>query len=308
MVKKTAQKPIIQFRQYQEPAFWCAYRMLFLLWCRQKGKSFTLSSAALKRMMEEAGHLCVFVSASVSLGAEFIRKEAEVWRIVTEAFRKQAEDGNLLLTTNADDDKGQLLDIDVICDLFEHSKLETRIHHSRTIYSRSRVVAPNPDTAVGWTGDIYMDEVGRMPEFKDLFEAVLPIMESNPGYRCWMATTPPPDDNHYSFEMFLPPEDDFTLNPRGNWYDSPAGIPTHRVSCDDAYESGVTFYHPRTGDPITPDAHRALAFDKSAWDRNHRVKFIAGGTSAIPLAAIQRAMVAGRDQCLGIAVTEPVIL
>lgn len=300
--------PIIRFRPYQEPAFWCQFRMLFLLWCRQKGKSFTLSSAALKRMMEVPDHLCIFVSASVNLGSEFVRKEAEVWRIVTEVFRKRAVDGGLRLTTNAEDDKGQLLDIDAICDLFEHQKLETRIWHSRTSYSRSKVVAPNPDTAVGWTGDVYMDEVGRMPTLKDVFEALLPIMESNPQFRIWMATTPPPDDAHYSFEMFLPPEQDFPISARGNWYDSPAGIPTHRVSCDDAYECGVTFFHPKTGDIITPDEHRALAFNKSAWDRNHRVLFLAGGTSAIPLAAIQRAMVAGREQTLGLHITDPVTL
>ena len=66
--------PIIRLRAYQEEAFWYEGRFLFLLWSRQTGKSYTLAAKALERMMLRPNHLCTFVSASITLGAEFMRK------------------------------------------------------------------------------------------------------------------------------------------------------------------------------------------------------------------------------------------
>lgn len=296
--------PIIKLRPYQEEVFWSVYRILFLLWRRQSGKSFTLGNRAARKMMEKVNHTIIMVSASILLGTEFIRKEAEVWRIVTNAFRARAKAAGMQLVTDADDDKGQLLDIDAIADLFEHQKLETRIYHSRTNFSRSRVVAPNPGTAVGWTGDIYMDEVGRVPALKEVIEAVEPFMDSNPEYEFLMATTPPPDESHYSFEAFLPPDQDFPTNPRGNWFTAPYGCPCHRLDAWDGDLAGAHYYSKKDGKQITPEEHRAESFDKIAWDRNHGVRFVSGGTAAVSLAAIQAAMARGQGRSLGLNVTD----
>jgi hypothetical protein len=120
-----------------------------------------------------------------------------------------------------------------------------------------------------------------------------------------MATTPPPDDQHYSFELFVPPAGaEFSVKPAGTWYRSGSGIMVHRVDAWDSAAAGVPLYHPDNGAPITPEEHRALAFDKSAWDRNYALKFLQGGTAAIPLAALARAMELGRGQCLALNVTE----
>lgn len=299
--------PIIKFRPGQQEVFWCELRVFFLLWRRQYGKSFTLMSRALRRMMERPNHLVTLASASVALGEEAIRKEVEVWRIVMDAFRKQINaEGKLKLETSADDDHGELLDIDALCDLFEHQRLETRIKHGDGVISRTRVIAPNPDTAVGWTGDVYMDEVGRIPDLKAIFEAVEPFMDSNPELEMIMATTPPPDDKHYSFELFLPPDQEWPVKPEGNWYRAPCGIMVHRLDAYDGAAGGAKYFHRDTREIITPDEHRALAFDKSAWDRNHGCHFLQGGTAALSLAAIQRAMSQGRGQCLGNDITEGV--
>jgi hypothetical protein len=295
--------PLVKFRGYQAVAFWKSIRMLFLLWRRQAGKSFTLANKALYRMMTRRDHLCIFCSASIVLGSEFIRKEAEVWQSVMAKYRAKAKEENLLFESNADG-----LDLDAVCDLFEHEKLETRIYHDRTSYSRSRVVAPNPATAVGWTGDVYFDEVGRMPGLKELLEAVGPIFESNPEFIMWMATTPPPDDSHYSFELFQPKVEEFPLNARGNFYESPSGVLVHRFDAYDAELAGVRLHHPKTGEKISPEEHRALAFDKTAWDRNFGLKFIPGGAAAISAAALMRAMIQGKGKGLAIDVTEVICL
>ena len=302
-------KPLISFRPYQKEIFWAKYRMMFMLWRRQSGKSYTLANKAVDRMMERQNHLVTMVSASVNLGGELLLKEAQVWRDVMAAYKKAfAENGSYKMDTSADDDKGGLLDIDAIADLFEHNKLESKIWHSNVTCSRTRVIAPNPDTAVGYTGDILVDECGRIPNFKDVFEAILPIMDSNPDFNFIAATTPPPDDAHPTHEMFLPPEREWPHNPAGNWYRAPCGIMSHRLDAWDGDLAGAHYYHPETRERITPEAHRELQFDKTAWDRNHGVKFITGGTAAVSLADIQRAMVAGRGCCTGFYTTEEITL
>lgn len=294
---------IIKFRAYQEEVFWAKWRMMFWLWRRQAGKSFTLANWAIRRMMERENHLVTMVSASVNLGGELLLKEAQVWRTVLAAYKTKCE-----LKTSADDDRGELLDIDAIADLFEHNKLEARIYHSDTSFSRTRVIAPNPDTAVGWTGDILIDECGRIPNFKDVYEAILPIMDSNPDFCLIAATTPPPDEKHYSYEMFLPPEQEWIHNPKGNWYLSPSGIMAHRLDAWDGELAGAKYFHPHSQkrEIITADMHRTLAFDKVAWDRNHAVKFIADTTAAVRLADIQRAMVLGDGCCFDTYASEEV--
>jgi hypothetical protein len=293
--------PLIKLRPYQLQVFRHRLRRLFLLWARQKGKSTTLASEALDLMMAQPGALVTFISASIVLGTEVLLKEAQLWVRFLEAYRAAAKAVDLKLETNADG-----LDLDAVADLFEHSKLETRLWHDRTTCSRSRVIAPNPDTAVGWTAHIFGDEIGRWPEAQGVFEAIKPFMASNPGLKMRLATTPPPDDKHYSFELFEPKEE-FEINPLGNWYKSPSGIMVHRLDSDDAYAGGYPLYHPDTGEPISPDEDRALDPDKSAWDRNHRLKFLLGGTAAVSLASLARAMAAGRGFCLGVNITEPVI-
>ena len=300
--------PIIKLRPYAVEPFWDDDSgIAFWLWRRQAGKSYHAAAKALRRMMLIRGLLSVFVSASISLGQEFIRKEAAIWSIVLAAFRDAAKAGGSQLTTSADNDSGALLDLDAICDLFEHQRLETRIWHDRMTYSRSIVVAPNPDTAVGWTGDIWMDEVGRMPDFKDVLEAVLPFMSSNPQFRLLMITTPPPDDKHYSWELFLPPQEEFPVNPRGNWYTSEAGYLVHRVDAADAFAAGISMFDDKTREAISPDEHRARAFDKTAWDRNFGLRFVTGGQAAVSLASLSRAMELGsRYGCLDANITEEI--
>ena len=291
----------VKLRLYQREVFRHKLRRLFLLWSRQKGKSHTLASEALDCMMATPGALVTFISASIVLGTEVLLKEAALWSKFIELYRSLATEAGLKFESNVDD-----LDFDAIADVFEHSKLETKLWHDRTTCSRSRVIAPNPDTAVGWTAHIFGDEIGRWPNAQAVFEAVGPFMDSNPDLILRLATTPPPDDKHYSFELFQPPEEEFPVNPRGNWYKSPAGIMVHRLDAWDAHAAGVPLYHPDTGLAITPDEHRQTAPDKSAWDRNYALKFLQGGTAAVSLSVIQRAMMAGRGFCVGADITEPV--
>lgn len=297
--------PIIKLRPYQRVSFESMLGLLAMIYRRQSGKSFNLACIGLDWMMADVCDV-IFASAALRLGTENIRKEAEVWRSYTEALRNHSQAGGAFkLTTSADDDGGELLDVDAIADLFEHQKLETKLWHSNATCSRSIVVAPNPDTAVGWTGHVIFDEVGRIPDFQDVYEAMEAIISSNPKLKIRMATTPPPDDAHYSYELLAPPAGiKFPVNPEGNFYTSEAGIPVHRVDAWDGYAAGVPLYDLKTREPMTPEEHRAVAVDRQAWDRNFGVKFISGGVSAISRLALLRAQEAGSNEGLGRNITE----
>lgn len=305
-LKAGGQAPAIKMRPYQAASFRHPSGLMAKVARRQSGKSYELAFTGLDWMMESVCDV-IFASAALRLGQENIRKEADVWRDATNALRQVAANANMQLTTSADDAKGRLLDVDAIADLFEHQKLETRLWHDRTRASRSLVVAPNPDTAVGWTGHVILDEVGRIPDFRDVFEAMEPIVSSNKGFRVRLATTPPPDDTHYSYELLAPPpemEGQWQPNPQGNWYTSRLGILVHRVDAWDAALANVPLYDLKTREALTPEEHRARAVDRTAWDRNYGLAFIAGGSAAVSTAALFHAQAAGRANGVGINITD----
>jgi hypothetical protein len=112
-----------------------------------------------------------------------------------------------------------------------------------------------------------------------------------------MATTPPADDTHYSYELAIhQTNEEFIPNARGNWYVSQAGVQVHRVDVWDAYKAGVKIYNTRTREPETPEVSRANAIDKESWDRNMALKFISGGAAACSLMMLNAAQQAGALQ------------
>lgn len=297
-------KPLIQLRRGQRASFRHEAGILGLICRRQYGKSYRLGAEAIDVMMETAGITCVFMSAAIKLGQENLRKEAEVWRSLVSAIRAAGEN----LTTSADDDSGEMLDADAVADLMEHSKLEVKLWHDNATYSRSIVIAANPDTAVGYTGWLFLDEVGRMPEFQGVWEAAEPFAASNPNFRIRLATTPPPDDAHYSYEILAPPPGmEFPVNPDGNFYVSEAGILIHRVDVYDAAADGIPLYDAQTRKPITPEEGRAKAWDKTAWDRNFWCKFLRNtGQSAISSTDLTHAQTRGIDEGIAVAMFDQI--
>jgi hypothetical protein len=275
------------------------HRVAGLLARRQFGKTTIAARIALKKMMKHAGHTVVFGSIKLDLGREIVRKEADSLQRAFGLMAQQAEDAKAKLDAVAND-TGKIVSAvsaDDWADLYEHSRLEMRLYHSRSVYSRTKVVALTPD-AVGETGDLILDEVGRVPKFQDVLEAVMPIIASNPDFRCIYTTTPPPDDTHPSFDLLAPPIDAaLPVNPRGNWYRSELGVWVLRITAEDAYADGVVLYDDDTGKPISPAESRARSHDKDAWDRNYACKFVVGGSSAIGLLELDNAQRRGIGHC-----------
>jgi hypothetical protein len=272
------------------------HRITAFLTRRQFGKTTEAARISLKKMMRKPGHTVVFGSVKLDLGREIVRKESEQ---IQRAFKLTAEAAKSSLLKLADagtgkeiesrKDAGAPLSLDDFAELYEAQRLEFRLYHSRSVYSRTKVVALTPD-AVGETGDLILDEVGRVKKFREVWEAVKPIISSNPEFRCLLTTTPPPDDTHYSFELLSPPiGKELPICPKGNWYRSDLGVWVLRVTADDAYADGVMLYDDDTGAAITPEESRRRDPDKDAWDRNYGVKFVIGGSSVCGLIEIDTA-------------------
>lgn len=271
------------------------HRIAGLLARRQYGKTTIASRIALKKMLKTPGHTVIFGSVKLDLGREIVRKESEALQKVLAAM---TTDSNVLALADAGTGK-RLNDLkaDDFAELYEAQRLEFRIYHSNSVYSRTKVVALTP-AAVGETGDLILDEVGRVKNFREVWEAVKPIIASQPNFRCVLTTTPPPDDAHYSFELLAPPmEAQFAASPTGNWYKSELGVNVLRIDAWDAFADGVPLYDDETGAPISPEEARRREHDKEAWDRNYGVRFVLGGTAAVGLLPLDTAQRRGIGRC-----------
>lgn len=282
------------------------HRICGFLTRRQYGKTTTAARIALKKMMKTPGHDVVFGSVKLDLGREIVRKEAAAIRQAIALLSGEAEAAKGLLQT-VDSKTGKSIATigqDDFDEVYEAQRLEFRLYHSKTIYSRTKVVALTPD-AVGETGDLILDEVGRVKKFRDVWEAVKPIISSQPQFRCTLTTTPPPDDSHYSFELLAPPIGaEFPVNPAGNWYRSDLGVWILRVTAWDAYADGIPLYDDDTGEPVDPDTARKRDPDRDAWDRNYGVKFVMGGTAACGLLQLDTARTRGIGECACIIIED----
>lgn len=285
-------KPARRWRAYQLAADWALalYGIFILLWRRQTGKTEVLSTWALQTMLSRPGETVILASASLNVGGEVALRAAGVFWMVLSRLRERFAK----LEANAVED-GQaprlLADFEALREAFTAGKLEVRFTHPDGRVSRLKVLAPNPATARGFSGTVFLDEIGFIPDFRALWDAVEPITSSDPTFRLIMCTTPPADASHYSHELIIPPADLAfeAVVPEGVWYRSEAGLMVHRVDAWDADAAGAALFHPETRARLTTDEHRALALDKEAWERNYGLRLASTGTSAIALNALHHA-------------------
>lgn len=273
------------------------HRVAALLARRQFGKTTIASRVSLHRMLDIPGHTVIFGSVKLDLGREIVRKEASEMQASIRMLTSGMEPGAFQIGISGKDKVPDKLTADDFADLYEATRLEFRLWHSKSVCSRTKVVALTT-AAVGETGDLIGDEVGRVRNFRDVWEAIKPIIASNPKFRCMLTTTPPPDDTHFSHELLAPPIGaSFPVSPIGNWYRSEEGVHVLRVTAWDAYADGIPMYDDDTGAPIDPDTSRARDPNKDAWDRNYAVKFLLSGTAACGLLQLNAAQTRGIGKC-----------
>lgn len=290
-----------------------------LAWLRQGGKTTTLAEQSLLEMAEHEGRLITFATASLSLGGEMPEKEAQVWKAFLKDMQAWAEDRKMQLVAgerrhinDADSWRQLPADIDVaaLADLLEQSKFEVRLRHTQTICSRLKVIAANVRTARGFTGSVKLDECAFVDDLRTLLAELEPIFSTDPTFNFLMATTPPPDFGHYSYELLTAEDgkEDFPVKAEGNWFRNRAGVWVHRATIDDAALAGRLNFHPDSGEVISPDQAREASPDKEGWDRSNRLKRPLVGTSAVSPLALDSAQRKGLERAFAASWDVPELL
>ncbi len=76
-------------------------------------------------------------------------------------------------------------------ELFSQQRLEFRVYHDRTSYSRTKVIAPNIATARSWSGTVLLDEVAFIRNLRELMTALLPVISTDKQFKLIVSTTRP---------------------------------------------------------------------------------------------------------------------
>ena len=155
-------------RAYQRNIFWDQTSGIVVLhWSRQIGKSFVLAAWAVYRLMTRPGRLVTVLSNSKENGAEFLLKCAEVCRTTCTRFE------TVIRSPGLD---------------FEDMRMELRIRY-RGRTGRIKVLAANPRTARGFSGDLILDEFAFHEDGNAIWQAAEPILASNKDFLCRIAST-----------------------------------------------------------------------------------------------------------------------
>ena len=270
------------FRLYQHRAFHDPSGVLVLHWSRQIGKSYVLAAWAVWRALKSSGRLVTVLSNSRDNGAEFVLKCTDVCNHIGQAFELDMSAPNVP---------------------FELTRMEIRIRRKGKI-GRIKVLAANPRTARGFSGDLILDEFAFHENSAAIWEAAEPILASNPDFRCRIASTG--NGKHNMFYRMASgwsagpakagtPNADATRtvkgdstsevhgvhplgcsvsNDHGEIFTSAAGFAVSRVSRTAAWQQGVKIYGLKNKrEPITPEAARTQALDKTAYEQNYECAF-----------------------------------
>ena len=244
----------MRFRDYQGPVFRDRESgILVLHWSRQIGKSYTLAAWAVDRLLGQLAKneawLITVLSNSRDNGAEFNLKVGQICNKLGVAFEAVDESPDIR---------------------YENMRMETRVTlrvDGGERIGRIKVLAANPRTARGFSGDLILDEFAFHEDSNAIWEAAEPILSSNREFLCRIASTGNGKHNMFYRIAAGPGPDDGTV------FESAGGFRVCRVTRTAAFALGVQIYDRTTRQPITPDRARTQALDKRAYDQNYECRF-----------------------------------
>jgi hypothetical protein len=286
-------------------------RVIVLFWTRRGRKSTTMGSIAFDEMSREAGRTVISASASLLLGTELVNMTvsaaeqailvANEAQAVNSVFESSAAEHKLDYKC-ADAETGKVygpMSRENFADLYRSKRLEMRLYHSKSDYSRQLVIAPNPATARGWRGTVLRDEAGFTSANLEtaLREAVDPIFRDVPDLKMIYGSNLCRDDRHPFFEMTMPPAGvELPVNPAGNFYRGQDDILIHRVTLRDAYAAGHVLYDNK-GNAMTYEEFAAQASNRAQMPYNYDLEHKMGGSAAIDLLALLTSQQRGAQTC-----------
>lgn len=235
---------LTQFRGYQLPVFQDhGTKTLLLHWSRQIGKSFTLANWSIDRLLRQLQRhprwLITVLSNSKDNGAEFALKCQETCERLGMASHLEG--------------CGEEVSYE---DMRFEIRLRVRDEAGQERVGRIKVLAANPRTARGFSGDLILDEFAFHEDSRAIWEASEPIISANPEFLCRIASTGNGRKN-----MF------YQLIAEGR-------LPVNRVRRSDAWARGeLKIFSLISGREITPEEARTQASDKRAYDQNYECAF-----------------------------------
>ena len=237
--------PLVSFRSYQQDAFWDhSTKTLIEHWSRQIGKSYTYAAWAVDRLLRHPGRLVTVLSNSRENGAEFVEKAQEVCRKLGQAVEIESNRGEL------DKESGVSEDVK-----YENMRYEIRLSVDG-VAGRIKVLAANPRTARGFSGDLILDEFAFHEDSAAIWEAAEPIISSNAEFLCRILSTG--NGKRNTFYQLI----------------SEGRIRYRRVRRSEAWATGeLKIYSQIDGREITPTEARAQSSDKRAYDQNYECSF-----------------------------------
>ena len=245
---------LIAFKPFQMPVFWSDAKTLVLHWSRQIGKSFVLAAWAVYRCVTKAAEgkpwVVTVLSNSKDNGTEFMAKVAHICNLLRIAFEQ--------VDLSPDD-------------LIENMRIICRIKIAG-VEARIIVLAANPRTARGFSGDLILDEFAWHENSLAIWDAAEPIISGNAEYRCRIAST-----GNGRWNMFYQicggcAWEATAQNPAGIGR-SPSGFMVSRVSRTAAHRMGQAVHDPKTGEAVTPEEARKRSLDKASYDQNYELAF-----------------------------------
>lgn len=259
---------IINFLPYQQAVFDdITSGVLVLHWSRQIGKSFTLANWAINRLLTRPGRLVTVLSNSRDNGAEFVQKCAEVCDKLGLA-KKNANEALAVGDANVVWDEEDLSE-DI---KYENMRMEVRItikdpKDGILKTGRIKVLAANPRTARGFSGDLILDEFAFHADSAAIWDAAEPILSSNPDFLCRIASTGNGKHNMFYRLCSGPGPND------GTPFTSRGGFLVSRVTRSEAWKQGRKIYDLRTRKELTPEASYDRAVDKRSYLQNYECQF-----------------------------------
>jgi phage FluMu gp28-like protein len=277
-------KPLVQFRPYQEIVFKDrSTGVVVLHWSRQIGKSFTLAAWAVDRLITRPGRLVTVLSNSRDNGGEFAKKAADLMVLLGYAEAQYGEEkaGTSSMADLSEDDWR-----------VENMRFEVRLTLKDPITGmvktgRIKVLAANPRTARGFSGDLILDEFAFHEDSMAIWDAAEPILSSNPDFLCRVASTG--NGRHNMFYRMSASAAGADANNDGRLFESSGGFMVSRVTRTAAHKQGVKVYSLKDRKPITPEQAEAEAADKASYRQNYECEFADANAQLLPLALITRA-------------------
>jgi phage FluMu gp28-like protein len=259
--------PRIKLRDYQEAIFDDHVSGTVILhWSRQIGKSYTLAAWAVDRLLKQIKRndawLITVLSNSRDNGAEFVIKCQQVCNQLGLALAESPQPVTEGTVYESYDSSPNLN--------YENMRMEVRVRAAvkggeRT--GRIKVLAANPRTARGFSGDLILDEFAFHEDSNAIWEAAEPILSANPQFLCRIAST-----SNGKHNMFYRITSGSGTND-GTIFLSNAGFKVSRLTRTEAWKKGVQIYDANTRQAITPDEARKKALDKRAYDQNYECSF-----------------------------------